>query len=513
MSAPLVDVLTVGAGPSGLALALQATAHGARVRVVERRTAATRPSHALIVHPRTLEVLRPLGVTDGLLARGDVAPSVRLHLGGRQVGLDVGPFALADTAFPYVVFERQADVEAVLTEALGERGVVVERGSALVDLSPGGDSRIRATVRTAGGEEGIEARYVAGCDGTASTVRQLIGVRRDGRPYRQVAVMADLDLEGDLETDVAHVVVGRRGLLFLFALGEQAPWRLLATRHRDTVGGPGEPITDRLLQGLLEDAELPVRIVRVAWAERIPLERRLAERYRVGSAFLVGDAAHRHSPAGGLGMNTGILDATNLGWKLAFAAGAPPALAGAAGALLDTYEDERRPVARRVRRTTDALFWAEAGSGPIPSSLRLLAPAAAPLVAPLMRRRTLLAATVRELSQLRTQHRSSVLSVEAGTTRNTPRPGERLDDRPVRTAEGVLRLHELTAVPGVHVLLERNATALPEEVGGPLVHVHRVLSWPGCGVVTVRPDGYVGLRAAADTPSQTLDWLHRLAVA
>ena len=151
------DLVVVGAGPTGLALALQASDLGARVRVVERRTEAFRPSRALIVHPRTLEVLRPLGVTDALLASGDVAPPVNLHLGRREIPIRLGNFDLPDTAFPALLFQRQAVVEAILSEALADRGIEIDRGVELVDVRCGvHDAEL--LLRRAGGVEPARCR-------------------------------------------------------------------------------------------------------------------------------------------------------------------------------------------------------------------------------------------------------------------------------------------------------------------------------------------------------------------
>jgi 2-polyprenyl-6-methoxyphenol hydroxylase-like FAD-dependent oxidoreductase len=368
------DVLVVGAGTTGLVLALQAHDHGARVRIVERREQRFRPSRALIIHPRTLEVLRPLGVTDALLARGDPAPLVRLHLGPRQIPVVLGDFSLADTAFPHLLIEAQATVEAVLSEALASRGVEVERGSELVELRREASANV-ARLRRTGRDELISCRYVAGCDGPTSFVRRSAGVAWRGAPCHQEVVLADVELEGDLGPGMAHAVAGRAGVLFLFALGERAPWRLLCTRTATAGDGlPGQPdgtVFPEDLQGLIDGAGLVARLTAVAWSARVPLEHRVAARYRAGPLFFVGDAAHVHSPAGGQGMNTGIQDATNLGWKLAFAAARAANGVSPSESLLDSYESERRPVARRVVELTELLFW-RGGHRPggIPSSER-----------------------------------------------------------------------------------------------------------------------------------------------
>jgi 2-polyprenyl-6-methoxyphenol hydroxylase-like FAD-dependent oxidoreductase len=356
-----VDVLVVGAGPTGLALALQARAHGARVRIIERRPAAARPSRALIVHPRTLEQLRPLGVTEPLLAKADVAPEARLHLGGRVVRVRLADLALPDTAFPHLTLVRQLDVEAVLAQALAHLGVEVERGTELIAVRDG-VAGARATLRSPTGAHTIDCAFVAGCDGPDSTVRRAAGIGWRGGPYGEEVVLADAELDADLAAGLAHVVVGRQGVVLVVALGERATWRLLATRPAGhdhlPFGQPGPPVRPAELQALLDEAGVGARITSLAWSARFPLQHRLAARFRLGRLYLAGDAAHAQSPATGQGMNTGIQDALNLGWKLA--------LAGAAtdrAALLDSYERERRPVARRVLALTHLAFWAEAGTG------------------------------------------------------------------------------------------------------------------------------------------------------
>ena len=187
------DVLVVGAGPTGLTLALQAHALGARVRIIDRRAELWRPSRALILHPRTLEVLRPLGVTEAILDRADTAPEVHLHLGAWVVRVTLAGFALPDTAFPHLTLVRQTDIEDVLDRALAARGVVVERGTELVDLEHG-PSGVRATIRSPAGLHDVDCTVVAGCDGPESTVRRLAGIAWRGKPYREEVVIADAEI-------------------------------------------------------------------------------------------------------------------------------------------------------------------------------------------------------------------------------------------------------------------------------------------------------------------------------
>jgi 2-polyprenyl-6-methoxyphenol hydroxylase-like FAD-dependent oxidoreductase len=507
---PAADLLVVGAGPTGLALALQAHEHGAHVRIVDRRPEAFRPSRALIVHPRTLEVLRPLGVTEPLLARGDTAPQVRLHLGRRVVRARLDGFAMPDTAFPHLTLVRQMDVETVLTQALADRGVAVERGTEAVAVADGAESA-RATLQSPSGLEDAEFDSIVGCDGPASVVRRDAGIEWPGGPYGEEVVLADVELDADLDRDVSHVVAGRRGLLVVFTLGERATWRLLATRPAGAnslpFGQPGPPVPPGELRTLLDDAGLDARITELAWSATYRLQHRLAPRFRQGRLFIAGDAAHTYSPATGQGMNTGLQDALNLGWKLAFAAAAADR-----HALLTSYDAERRPVVRRALALTHLAFWAEASPGPVPSLLRgVLAPIAAPAVPYLLGRRRVVAEVERVVSQLRVGYPYSPLSAEGRPRlRVGPRPGQRLPDAPVTCDGHRVRLHTLLAQPGIHVLLHRDAARLDQAALGHYVHVHRLTSTPGEGLLAVRPDGYVGFRSGMADVAQLRAWLARI---
>ena len=515
------DLLVVGAGPSGLAAALQASAHGATVRVVDRREQRIRPSRALMLHARALEGLRPLGVTGELLDRADTTPEARIHLGRRVVEARLGHADLPDTAFPHLTLVRQADVEDVLWQALRARGVPVDWGVEFRGLQEE-DGLVRAELRGAGGPAHHASRFLAGCDGQASTVRGITGALWRGGPYRVEAVLADLELDGPLDPGLLHVAVGSAGLAFAFALGEGATWRLLATRPALPRAGlpfgqPGPPVTPEEVARLVLESGLGAAVREVRWSARVPLQHRIAGSFGSSRVFLAGDAAHAHSPAGGQGMNNGILDALNLGWKLGFASTAGRPLPE----LLDSYGKERLPAARRVLALTHLIFFGEASPHPAARLVRNILPAFAPVLPLLLRQRWLTSKGIRLLAQPFVNYRNSAISRDcAPKATGWPRPGERLPDAPAIVDGREVRLHELTAVPGIHLFLERDAgpaasgagpafAALESAVESrpPLLHLHRLTSHAGRGIVAVRPDGYVGFRCGDADPARLHDWL------
>jgi 2-polyprenyl-6-methoxyphenol hydroxylase-like FAD-dependent oxidoreductase len=502
-----IDVLVVGAGPVGLTLALQSSQHGAHVRLVERRPTAFRPSRAMILHPSTLDGLRRLGVTDALLARAATSAQIGVRLGTRELMVELDTLALANRPFPRPVLVRQSDVEAVVAAALTERGVVVERGTELIGVQQGPEL-VTAELRQSDARiEHVPCRYLAGCDGVHSTVRRLSDIECSGGSYRAEVVLADIELRQVAAPTLTRALVGPEGLVLVFPLGEYATWRLLATRPTERYAAPvgvsGPPVAMEELQQLLSGTGWPLIITAAPWSTSIRLPHQLADRFQVGRVLLAGDAAHAHSPAGGQGMNTGIQDALNLGWKLAFASRTD----SAPSALLASYEQERRPVATQVLRLTRMLFWVEAGTGRLARVVRgRIAPLSAGLVPWVLRRRRLGAAAIWVLGQFWVHYRGSALTTGSRSKSAAARAGHRLPDHQVWCDGSLTGLHDLTAAPGLHILLARDAEAVPAVANGPWIRSHRIASWPGTGVAVVRPDGYVGLMGSAD---QVPAWLTR----
>jgi 2-polyprenyl-6-methoxyphenol hydroxylase-like FAD-dependent oxidoreductase len=443
-----LDVLVVGAGPTGLTLAAQLQAFGAAVRIVDRQLDRVHESRALAVQPRTLEVLRGLSVTQELVARGNDAVWVQLHAGDRAVRVRLFGLGLADTAYPFLLFVSQAETEQVLLDHLAARGVHIERGVELVGFQAAPDG-LTCTLRHGDGRtEQVRTRYLVGCDGAHSSVRRGARIPFEGGAYPQTFALADLEVDGGLDADTAHAFLGQEGILFFFPLGRPASWRLLGMHP--TLQGRQEPERPSLeeLQALVDAfTGGRLRLRDPIWLTYFRLQHRHATRYRSGRVFLAGDAAHVHSPAGAQGMNTGIQDAWNLGWKLALAVRQV-----ADQALLDSYDAERRPVGRFVVRFTDRAFAISTSTNPL---IRALRTRVVPRVLPIaLRLDRALAYGFRTISQLRISYRHSP-AVQEGhpAPRQGPKAGDRLPD--ARIARGGQRcwLGDALAEPRFHLLL------------------------------------------------------------
>ncbi|MFF9121295.1 FAD-dependent monooxygenase [Streptomyces massasporeus] len=482
MTAPL-DVLVAGAGPTGLALATQLRSYTTRFRIVDRSLDRVRESRAPAIQPRTLEMLAPFGVTDDVVHRGNTTVALHLHLPRRVLRVPVFDVGCDDTPYPYLLFLPQSETEAVLSAHLAARDVTVERGTELLTAEPEGDLVSCRLRHRDGTEETVRARYVVGCDGAHSTVRTRAGIAFEGYAYPQTFLLADLEADG-LEPGAAHTYMTAAGLLFFFPLGTPATWRMIAMHPPGT---PVGEVTLDLLQRIADDWTPDKPALRdPVWMTSFRIHNRGATHYRKGPFFLAGDAAHIHSPAGGQGMNTGIQDALNLGWKLAHVCrGAAPE------ELLETYEAERAPVGHGVRRLTDRAFTVGTSSNP---ALRLARTGLAPHMAPLLLRATAARARLfRTVSELGIHYRRGPATATGPQRpRQGPRAGDRLPDTPAG-------LQRRVAGPGYHLLLTGPGDAWPEDPppGGrrDLVSVHRIGTqspWPGITHALVRPDGYVG---------------------
>jgi 2-polyprenyl-6-methoxyphenol hydroxylase-like FAD-dependent oxidoreductase len=511
-----VDVLVVGAGPTGLTLAGLLHAMGVTVRIIDRQLDRVRESRALAVQPRTLEVLRGLGLAQTLVERGNCASQLRLHADGRVVAVRLFDVGLEDTAYPFLLFVSQAETESVLNEHLAEQGVHVERGVEIVSFEAGEEAVLCILRHGDERTERLHARYLVGCDGAHSSVRHGAGIPFEGGAYPQTFALGDLEVDGDLERDVGHAFLGVGGMLFFFPLARPATWRMLGIRP------PGSENDQERAEPALTDLQAiadaftggSLRLRDPVWLTYFRLHHRHAASYRAGRVFLAGDAAHVHSPAGAQGMNTGIQEAWNLGWKLALVA------KGIADqVLLDTYETERRPIGRFVLRFTDRAATIATSESRI---LRLLRSQLVPRLAPLVLRSTRARAYgYRTLGQLRIHYRSSPAAEEGEPAlRRGPKPGDRLPDARISRDGQAGWLHDAVAAPSFHLLLCGSAdgwdsdrlAAMRERHDGLLV-VHLLarraaagalhdlngqafarLGVEGTAQYLVRPDGHIGYR-------------------
>lgn len=357
----MTDVLIVGAGPTGLTLACDLARRGIAVRVVDKSPEYPRSSRAKGPNPRSLEVLEDLGVVGAVLAAGSAPLPMRKYRDGLPVA-DADPYA-GSSPTPDAPYDRgrliaQWRLEEILRDRLAESGTAVETGTEVVGLT---DRDTTVAVAFADGS-GTDARYVVGCDGAHSRVRKLLGVTFDGETEaEQQMVCGDVEITpGVLARDVWHQWFDEDGAVMLCPIpGTRTGWWYQSGPERDAEGRALAPSLEGFRRLFARHTRLPAgHLTGAALLSTYRVNVRMADRYRVGRVLLAGDAAHVHAIAGGLGMNTGIQDAFNLGWKLA------QVLRGRAGdELLDTYEEERLPVAawtldltsERLRATLEAI--------------------------------------------------------------------------------------------------------------------------------------------------------------
>jgi 2-polyprenyl-6-methoxyphenol hydroxylase-like FAD-dependent oxidoreductase len=369
------DVLIVGAGPTGLVLALWLTRLGVRVRIIDKTSEPGTTSRALAVHARTLELYRQVGLADAVVTRGRKMTAINLWAGGKQVAHVVfGDMGTDLSPFPYALIYPQDEHERLLINRLAEVGVTVERQTELVAFEeiPAG---VRARLRRGDGTtNACEAFYLAGCDGAHSAVREALRIGFPGGTYNHLFYVADVDARGAVMNGELHGAVDTTDFLIVFPLKDDRRARLIGTVRRDAEHQHDDLKWDDVSQRVIQWMRIDVE--RVHWFSTYRVHHRVADNFRKGRTFLLGDAAHIHSPVGGQGMNTGIGDAVNLAWKIA------DVVQGRAdSSLLDTYEPERIAFARRLVATTDQAFTGVTSDGAIARRVRLnIVPAVAPAV-------------------------------------------------------------------------------------------------------------------------------------
>jgi 2-polyprenyl-6-methoxyphenol hydroxylase-like FAD-dependent oxidoreductase len=368
MNAPSIratDVLIVGAGPTGLVLALWLTRLGVRVRVVDKTAEPGTTSRALGVQARTLELYRQMGLADAVVERGRKVGAANLWVAGKQMAHAVfGDMGAGLSPFPYVLIFPQDEHERLLIDRLAEAGVEVERQTELVDFADADGHVLASLKRTDGAVASCEAAYVAGCDGAHSIVREALKIGFPGGTYAHLFYVADVEASGSAMNGELHVALDTTDFLAVFPLKEERRARLIGTVRAESAGEHEQLSWSDVSRRVIE--WMRIDVARVHWFSTYRVHHRVADRFREGRAFLLGDAAHIHSPVGAQGMNTGIGDAVNLAWKLAAVI-----QRRADASLLDSYEPERIAFARRLVETTDRAFTGVTSDSAIARRVRL----------------------------------------------------------------------------------------------------------------------------------------------
>jgi 2-polyprenyl-6-methoxyphenol hydroxylase-like FAD-dependent oxidoreductase len=493
-------VLIVGAGPTGLALALWLARFGVRVRIIDKTAEPGTTSRAVAVQARTLELYRQIDLSGAVVEAGVKVAAANLWVGGaKATRVPLGRMGEGLSPFPYALTYPQDAHERLLIERLDALGVKVERQTGLVrfDQDP---ERVRALLkRPDGSEEICEAAYLAGCDGAHSTVREALAAGFPGGTYSGVFYVADVDAAGPAANGEIHVDLEEADFLAVFPLADTGRLRLIGPVSFEPDHEQRELTFDDVSQRAI--GNLKLTIAKVNWFSTYRVHHRVASRFHEGRAFLLGDAAHVHSPVGGQGMNTGIGDAANLAWKLAAVLNG-----GARDSLLATYEPERIAFARRLVATTDRVFTLVTKPGVVARWVRTrLVPL---IAAPMFRLGSVRLFLFGTVSQIGVNYRDSPLSVGAA---GAVRGGDRLPW--VELGPGLDNFAPLASLAWqVHVYGEpRRGVA---EVCAELRLPFHIFSWKQgmrraglrrAALYLVRPDGYIAL---AD-PDADAERLHR----
>ncbi|HTR43654.1 MAG TPA: FAD-dependent monooxygenase [Pseudomonadales bacterium] len=485
-------VLIAGAGPVGLTMAIELARYGIPLRIIDKAPARTDKSKALVVWSRSLELLERAGCCAALVNAGVKTDAVNIIAGEKSIAhlkLDG-----IESKYPYGLMIPQSETERVLDEFLKGLGVTIERSVELIDFTST-DDKVTSTLQHADGRrETIETAWLIGCDGAHSTVRHKLGKEFHGETMLIDWILADVHLKNmEYKTEVT-VVWHADGVLALFPIADNR-YRVIADVGATKEGGGSQPDPTLADVQAVLDKRLPrVQAMDPVWLSAFRINERKVADYRAGRAFLAGDAAHVHSPAGGQGMNTGMQDACNLAWKLALVAKGT-----ASGKLLDSYTLERSPIAEQVLKVTGRMTHLATMTGGISQFLRNHT---ASLLLGLHPVRKLAAGAASEIS---IGYPDSLLSVTGKKFHGNLSAGKRA---PIRDGESPVGAGNQ---PLFVLFADEDATTLNliKQYSALLEPAIRPPYEPG-GMWLVRPDGYIGVAAVQGDTETVANYLGAL---
>ncbi len=486
------QVLVVGAGPTGMSAAIELKRAGMDVRIIDKSDHLARYSQALVVQARTLEQFQRYGLANEAVARGRKLHGAKFYSEGKQIV----HFILdgVESRYSYALLIPQSETEKLLNAHMESLGVKTERSVELLALSQ--DPELQATLRHPdGSSEQIAPRWVIGCDGAHSRVREMTGVSFEGGGVGLSFFLGDCELEGpDAVGEELSIHVRRGDLVFMGRLSDRIV-RVIVALHEQQDGFENRELTVEDFQRAVDRVGVRVNIKSADWMTPFRVNDRQAKHYRIGNVFLAGDASHIHSPVGGQGMNTGIQDVANLSWKLAAVA------RGASDALLNSYEEERGEVGKALLRFTERGLRIATVSNPLLEWLRdTLAPIVS-ILPPVQH------AALGFISETAIQYRGSSIVADYGGDGHL-RAGDRLPDLPIQNGSGRSTLlsawtspqHRIFALNLDNADIQTMRAALPGTDVVPLAtanldHDGRKLLGDDGKFFVLRPDGYLGFRS------------------
>lgn len=508
------DVIIAGAGPTGLALAVQLKRYGVDFVIFDKKETTTPYSKAIGVQARTLEIYEQIGLADDLVGLGNITQRARLIEGGEvRAEVELTNFGTGMSPYPFLLIVEQGRHEKLLYDHLRSVGEEVRWNTDLQNFTQDEAGVTATVINSKGVTEQIEAKYLVGCDGAKSFVRHSLGMTFEGSTFERFFYVADVEIDWKFSHDALHVCLAQSTITAFFPMPGENRYRIVGTFPEGHEADEGEILYEEIERQIIADTGMKLDITKVNWFSVYKVHARHANRFRKDRCFLAGDSAHIHSPAGAQGMNTGIQDGYNLAWKLAAVL-----KAGAGETILETYNDERVKNAERLLNTTDRIFNLGASPEPITAFLRLH-------VVPYLANFLLGLDVVQKaifpvISQIGINYRSSELSVDE--THFHIKAGDRM---PYFTVDGA-SIYDRLRDPKFHLIVFSDGkTELPDfsrslSAGYPnLIDFHTIPLYPNIAetfgakqsfMLILRPDNYIGLETTEVSVENAAGYLEKV---
>ncbi len=474
----MIDVLVIGAGPTGLMMAIEAIRHHLSCRIIDKALKPADQSRALAIQPRTLEIFDHIGLSSHFLNAG-----LKIGAGNQCFGskkLFRLEFEKLDSPYPFMLSLEQSRTEEILVNHLNSLGAKAERGLELIDLVEKEDHTLAICQDAEGKKSQIEAKWVVGCDGAHSLVRKTLSFSFIGKAFSSTFSLADVKIEWDYPHDELYAFLNPKGLLGAIPMPGEGRYRLVFER----IGEETELTFEEVKKILKERVARKALLSDPTWLANFHINSRLVQSYQKGRIFLAGDAAHIHSPAGGQGMNSGLQDAFNLAWKLS----------SNNLALINTYTLERRSWGKNLLKATKLFTELATLKNPIAIAMRN---ALLKWVAPLMQKKI-----IEAISEISIQYPKSLIALEAGSFQGGPKAGTRAPNLFLGNTDLYSAMRNTTK----HHLLafRRGAKEFSEFASNKMAIISvdhpeaaRKYGVKSQGIYIIRPDQYIGYRNSA----------------